>query len=344
MKIHLINILFLLSLLACKQDQKVEVLKESFNGQTMGTYYSIKLPGNTSISQTEIDDLLYEFNMQLSTYIDSSFISRVNDPLIRVKTSDKLENQWFFDMVDYARELHDLSDGDFDPTVMPLVNYWGFGPSRKQDGYQQEDIDSILQFIGFDKILIKENEDSKMVIKSDRSVSLDFSAIAKGYGVDLIAELIESKELNNYLVEIGGETRSKGHKPENQPWTLGINKPAIDADLDEILMIVTPGNKSMASSGNYRNYYQKDGQIFAHTIDPKSGMAIGSDLLGISVITAECWKADAIATTCMVKGLEESKSWIETLSGVEACFFYAQSDSIAFDMSSQFNKYIYNKN
>lgn len=331
-------------LLSCKQDQNIEVFPESFSGQTMGTYYSIKILGNNSVVQKDIDELLYKFNMQLSTYIDSSFISRVNDPLILVKTSKKTDNQWFFDMMNYAKELNELSDGDFDPTVMPLVNYWGFGPNRKQNGYQQEDIDSILQFIGFDKILIKENKDSKMLIKSDRAVSLDFSAIAKGYGVDLIAKLIESKGFKNYLVEIGGETRTKGNKPNDQPWTLGINKPAKDADPNEILMIVTPGDNSMASSGNYRNYYNKDGQTFAHTIDPKSGMAIGSDLLAISVITSECWKADAIATTCMVKGLKESKSWIESLNDVEACFFYEQADSIAYDLSSQFNNYIYNKN
>jgi thiamine biosynthesis lipoprotein len=341
---HLVIIWLFISLSACKEDSTTQVIPESFTGQTMGTYYSIKIPGNNSVTKSEIEDLLHDFNMQLSTYIDSSFISRVNDPLVLLKTSKKTDNKWFFDMIEFATEIHESSDGDFDPTVMPLVNYWGFGPNRKQEGYKQEDIDSILQFVGFDKIQVKENEESKMIFKTDRAVSLDFSAIAKGYGVDLVAELIDSKGMKNYLVEIGGETKTKGTKPNDLPWTLGINKPAIDAELDEILIIVKPGDHSMASSGNYRNYYQKDGQVFAHTIDPKSGMAIGSDLLAITVIAEDCWKADAIATACMVKGLKKSKVWIESLSNVEACFFYARGDSIAYDLSSQFNNYIYNKN
>ena len=329
-------------LTACKSDQVKTSLPDAFNGETMGTYYSIKIPGNQAITQAEIDSILLAFNMQLSTYIDSSFISRVNDPLILAKTSPKDENQWFFDMVDHTKELYERSDGDFDPTVLPLVNYWGFGTNRKQDGYKQEDIDSLLQLVGFDKIDIKENETAKLVLKSKRGISLDFSAIAKGYGVDVLADLLDNRNVNNYLIEIGGETKTKGTKADGGPWKLGINKPAFDAQLDEILLVVTPGDHAMASSGNYRNYYQKDGQTFSHTIDPKTGMAIGSDLLAITVIADDCWKADAIATACMVKGLRESKRWIHSMHDIEACFFYESGDSITYDLSARFNNYIYN--
>lgn len=332
-------ILLAICFLACKQESIV--YQESFRGETMGTYYSVKIPGNKSIEQTTLDSILVAFNMQLSTYIDSSFISRVNDPLIRTKTCDKTENGWFFEMLDNSELLYEESEGAFDPTVMPLVNYWGFGPNRRKDGYKQEDIDSILNYIGLDKIQLIENEESKMVLKSDRRVSLDFSAIAKGYGVDVLAKYIENQAQKNYLVEIGGETRTRGHKADGKPWTLGINKPEIGADFNEIILVVAPGDHSMASSGNYRNYYSHEGEIFSHTIDPKTGMAIGSDLLAISVITDECWKADAIATACMVKGLEDSKKWVEEMNNVEACFFYAESDSIQYTTSSQFNKYIY---
>jgi len=336
-------ILVLICLCGCKNDVALSIpTPEAFRGLTMGTYYSIKIPGNKLVNNEEIDSILIAFNQELSTYIDTSFISQVNDPVIKSKMADLSEHFWFYDMTKKSKTLFELSNGDFDPTVNPLVQYWGFGNKKKPRIGKQAEIDSLMKFVSFENIQLKEKNGKFIITKSDRRTALDYSAIAKGYGVDVIADYIESKGIVNYLVEIGGETKTKGKKLNGSDWVLGINKPDPNSALTEIIMQVTPKDNSLASSGNYRNYYKLDGKILAHTINPKTGQAIGSDLLAITVIGKDCWEADAIATACMVKGLASSKSWIESLEEVEACFFYEQSDSITYALSSNFDTYLYN--
>lgn len=336
-----IYILCLVSCLSCKNDPATQIFANDFQGKTMGTYYSIKLVNNQNTKQAEIDSLLAHFNQELSTYIDSSFISKVNDPLIKSKLVDKEKNKWFIDITKQAIRLHKESQGDFDPTVMPLVQYWGFGTNKFKRNAIQSDIDSLMAFVGMDKINLIDKGNAYVITKADKRISLDYSAIAKGYGVDLIAEYLDSKGHENYLVEIGGETKLKGIKADGSPWLLGINKPAESASLNEIILTVAPQDMAMASSGNYRNYYKIDGKSYSHTINPKTGQAIGSDLLAISVISKHCWYADAVATACMVKGKSTSQKWINTLEDTEACFFFMDENEIQYEMSEGFKKYLF---
>jgi len=329
-----------LFLFSCKNEPTKTALPEAFRGLTMGTYYSVKIPGNKFIRQESIDSILIAFNQELSTYIDSSFISQVNDPVIKSKMADIEKHFWFYDVTKKSKLIFELSNGDFDPTVNPLVEYWGFGLTKKPRLGKQSEIDSIMKFVSFNNINLKEKNGKFILTKSDRRTGLDYSAIAKGYGVDVLSAYVESQGIQNYLIEIGGETKTKGKKINGSDWTLGINKPSPESSLSALILNITPKDQAVASSGNYRNYYEIDGKILAHTINPRTGNAQGSDLLAITVLANECWYADAIATACMVKGLKGAQSWIEKLEDVEACFFYEQSDGITYSLSSNFDTYL----
>ena len=283
-------------------------------GLIFGTMYSITYQHDKSLKK-DIDEELLHFDGSLSMFNDTSTISRVN------RNEDIVVDDLFAQVFRRAMQISADTNGDFDITVAPLVNAWGFG--FKQNAFPDSaTIDSLRQFIGWQKVHL--TQDHK-VVKQDPRIMLDCSAIAKGYAVDVIARLLEQKGVKNYMVDIGGEVDVKGENPSQGNWRIGINKPdddslSLNQDLQTILEVTDIG---MATSGNYRNFYYKDGMKYAHTIDPKSGYPVQHSILSATVIAPDCMTADAYATSFMVMGLEQAKSFLQSHRDLQAYLIYS---------------------
>lgn len=332
-------ILFVFALLySCSNNQSNEVDAEvelsyfALEGHTQGTLYHIKYKGNADLTN-EIDSILNDFENSMSTYRENSTISRVskNDNTVVL-------DSYFLECFNRGNEISNISNGAFDMTVAPLVNIWGFGFEHNQDA-DQDAIDSIMQFIGYNKIKIENDK----IVKDDPRIMLDASAIAKGQSVDVISNYLESLGVENYLVEIGGELRAKGTKDNGENWIVGIDKPIDNSGYDfrELQVKLKVFNMSVATSGNYRRFYIKDGQRYSHTIDPKTGYPVKHGLLSTTVIAPNCMTADAFATAFMVLGVEESMKIANNDSTLEAYFIYStEKDSINIIYTDGFDKLI----
>jgi thiamine biosynthesis lipoprotein len=328
------RILFLLaviSIISCTTTPSEPVIETQLysliGGKTMGTTYSAKFDGdNTKEINDALDSLFLEINMAVSTYIDSSSISKFNQNR-EMKTSMKDDKHHFRTNYLKSREVYIKTDSLFDPTVMPLVNYWGFGYDGKKEitAIDKNEIESILYYVGFWKTAVSaEKTDSIYVLmKLRHKTELDFSAIAKGYGADQAGKLLESKGIKNYLIEIGGEVYTKGLNEAGKPWVIGVNTPKEEAKIHEFEAYVGLSGKGMATSGNYRNYYEIDGEKFSHTINPKTGFPERSNLLSATIIADDCMTADAYATACMVAGLEKAIEIINNDDSLEGYFIFA---------------------
>ena len=264
-------------------------------GFAQGTYYSIKYydPENRNL-KTEIDSLLDEFNKTASIYDKTSIVSRIN------RNEDKvLLNDDFIQLFTLSKEISRQTGGAFDITVGQLVNAWGFG-TEKQQSMTKEKIDSLLPCVGFEKIEVKEG----MLIKQNPCIKLDFNAVAKGYSVDKIGLFFDALQIDNYLIDIGGEVLAKGNK-NGELWKVGIEKPSNEkGDNRQVLTAITLNNKSLATSGSYRKYYEQDGIRYAHTISPQSGYPVENNLLSVTVLHPKTAFADAYATAFMVMGMD----------------------------------------
>jgi thiamine biosynthesis lipoprotein len=230
----------------------------------------------------------------------------------------------FMDVFNKALEVSEETDGAFDITVAPLVNAWGFGFKNGETPTRQQ-VDSIRRFIGWKKV----TAEGMNIKKSDRRVMLDCSAIAKGYGVDMVAQLLKSKGITNYMVEIGGEVITSGINPRRVPWRIAVIKPTDDTlsvnnDRQAVLNVT---DKAMATSGNYRRFYYKGGKRYAHTIDPKTGYPVQHNILSATVLAADCTTADAYATSFMVMGLEKAKAILEKHPELIAYIIYNDKDN-----------------
>lgn len=297
-------LLFTLLFSCTSTDNKILV---SNSGQAQGTYYHIKyLSANAEDFQQKIDSLFAEVDSAVSVYMPTSIISRLNKG--EQLNTDPIFNKVYSD----AMHVYQLSGGYFDCTVFPLVEYWGF-----YQNYQQIEntIDSaavlrIMQKVGMHNT---RKTDSSVVLEN--GVQLDFNAIAQGYTVDLIAELLAKNGVVNYLIEVGGELKAKGINADDELWRVGVDKPNQDIDLQErFQFILDLKDKALASSGNYRKFYIKDGVKYAHTIDPKSGFPAQNRLLSVTVISDKCALADAYATAFMAMGLKQTKQLYNQLA------------------------------
>ena len=300
------------------------------SGATMGTTYNITSDlAELSRTQKAIDQLLVDINHEVSTYEEDSFITLFNKAeermVLKNLANEKVEYPHFNKNLEEAIVVYEKTRGYFDPTVLPLVNYWGFGPNKKKP----EEIDSaklalIMERIGLVKVKTETavEEKKEYLTKEQPGVQLDFSALAKGYAVDEVANLLDKAGAKNYLVEIGGEVKVKGTNQKSKFWTLGINKPTTDAALNSVYKKTILTNVAMASSGNYRNYFQLNGQLYSHTLNPKTGFPERNEILSATVFAPDCITADAYATACMVAGLSEARKIIEAQDGIEAFFIY----------------------
>lgn len=296
------------------------------NGQTMGTTYSVKYQApNGENYKDQIDSILLNFNDCLSTYIVNSEISRFNQDSILY-----FELPYFYPVLQKSQEIYNSTGGAFDPTVMPLVNAWGFGPDSGMLPDSSK-VDSLKQFVGYDNIQFNEEK----VWKSKNGIELDFSAIAKGYGVDIVAEFLSNQGLDNYFVEIGGEVMAYGLNDKDLFWRLGIEDPSLSLGQRTPKAIVELENMGMATSGNYRNYYLKDGVKYAHTINPHTGYPVEHSLLSATVFAKDCMTADAYATSFMVMGLEEAKMVLSAVDGLEAFMIFSNEEGALQTFSTQ---------
>ncbi len=279
--------------------QRSELQLTYVTGQTMGTIqYNVKyLSSDPENYKPQIDSVLKAFNQSLSTYIPDSEISTLN------KTGELADpSSMFLDVIESSQYVFSSTEGTFDPTVGPLVNAWGFGPDKILKVPDSAVVDSLMQLVGFEAISF-----SNDLIGMNPEMYLDFSAIAKGYAVDLLADFLGSKDFENYMVEIGGEVIAKGVNQDGEVWKIGIEDPMVNRNEQKLLAIVKLNNLAMATSGNYRNYYEVGDRIIAHTIDPRTGYNTNHNLLSASVFAKDCMTADAFATAFMVVGVGEAK-------------------------------------
>ncbi|MGB0838803.1 MAG: FAD:protein FMN transferase [Chitinophagales bacterium] len=285
-------------------------------GQTMGTYYRVTymdLEGRNY--KNSIDSLLIALNLSVSTYIDSATISKVNQADVGMIVVD----DHFVQIFNTAQDVFRATEGAFDPTVMPLVNAWGFGydDTKTIDSLV---VDSILQLVNYEHFTLVENAAGVYVQKKKANTQIDFSAIAKGYGVDLIASWLNKQGVENLLVDIGGELLAQGKSNKGIPWTVGIDKPIDTLRTRTLQEVVSLDNQAIATSGNYRNFYLKEGIKYAHTINPQTGYPELTKLLSTSIFADNCTLADAYATACMVLGFDKAKLLIENTPSIEALF------------------------
>lgn len=297
------GVLLILSFAVFTYLQKDTPRLQKVTGTTMGTIvYNVKYMGlGDEVTKQAIDAELEGFNQSLSTYISDSEISSLND-----SGTLTFQSKYFLPVLQKSAEVYDKTDGTFDPSIGPLVRSWGFGPDKKLPRLDSATIDSLRSIVGFEKVTF-----DSQTISIPKGFSIDFSAIAKGYAVDLVGELLEASGIEHYLVEIGGEVRCRGTNEQKKSWSLGIEDPTVEKSEQRLLAIVRMKDRALATSGNYRNYYEKEGKIYAHIIDPRTGYNAQHSLLSASVFAADCMTADAYATAFMVLGLDASKEIVE---------------------------------
>jgi thiamine biosynthesis lipoprotein len=306
--------LFLHSACTNSTDQK-EIKGVEFYGETQGTTYQIIIAEDSAFfTNQEIIEQLAVFDSVLSTYIDSSIISKMN----AVKTSGV-----FIDTTRYLKEclqesesVYSMSQGAFDPSVYPLVEGWGF-MKNMQTPLSKEKVDSILKFVSFEKnklFSISFVGDTIFYTKKDQRFKLDFNAIAQGLAVDMLSNFIRRKGHKNFYVEIGGEILVKGHNRSGKPWNIGVDMPtnnSHNSDARQLINVLSISDKAIATSGNYRKFYVKNGKKYAHTLNPKNGFPVNHSLLSATVVADKVSTADAYATVFMVLGLSKTKEFLE---------------------------------
>ena len=289
--------------------------KQQFFGTTQGSYYSITYYDEQNRDfHAEFDSIFEEIESTLSLWDENSVIRRVN----RNDTSVVL-NKIFIDNFDYAMRAAELSDGLFDPTVGPLVQAWGFHFKKGME-MTPEIVDSLKQLVDYRKIKIENGK----VVKENPNMTLDFNAVAQGYTTDVIGDFLLSKNVNDFLVDVGGEILARGRKPNGDLWKVGIEKPADNKESERIVQeIVELENRSIVTSGNYRKYVERNGKRYSHSLNPKTGYPSENSLLSATVICDNTAWADCLASICMVVGLEKAIEIIESSDcSVDAYFIY----------------------
>ena len=293
-------------------------------GFVFGTFYTVTYQSDVNLQQ-EIEAGLKKVDNALSMFNEQSVIAHVNNGDCTIGKTE--EDGMFMEVFRLGMDISKETDGAFDITVAPLVNLWGFG-FKKNELPTSQAVDSIMQFVGYGKVDCTEKDGVQTIVKRDPRVMLDCSAIAKGYGCDVVARLLREKGVKNFLVEIGGEVVSCGISPKRLPWKIGVTKPVEDSLQagGELQTMLNVTDCAMATSGNYRNFYYKGGKKYAHTIDPKTGRPVQHSILSATVLAADCATADAYATSFMVMGMERAKTVLDRHPELMAYFIYSNAD------------------
>lgn len=285
-------------------------------GMVFGTVYSIKYQSERDFHE-EIKAELKKVDNSLSMFNRQSVISRIN------RNEDVTADDMFAEVFTLAGKISEETGGAFDITVAPLVNAWGFG-FKKGTMPAKQTIDSLRATVGYNKVRME----GRRVVKDDKRLMLDCSAIAKGYGTDVVARFLKAQGIKNFMVEIGGEVVTSGISDKRLPWRIGVTKPTDDSlnVNGEMQTVLNVTNKAMATSGNYRNFYYKNGRKYAHTIDPKTGYPVQHNILSATVLADNCATADAYATAFMVLGLEKAKLILEKHPELMAYLIYSKDN------------------
>jgi thiamine biosynthesis lipoprotein len=279
-------------------------------GTTYAIKYEIKKAGENY--QENIESIFHEVNKSMSAYIPTSNISRVNRG-----EEDVIIDDYFRTVYDFSREVYQKTDGYFDPSVGALVNAWGFGPEKPINNLSKAQVDSIMEFTGFDKVSI--SAEGK-VLKKHPSVTFDFNALGKGYSLDLIAKMFDEKGIQNYIIEVGGEIVAKGiNTQKGKKWTIGIDSPIQESTERQYMEYLRIQDRAMATSGNYRKYRvdPETGEHYVHILNAKTGYPMKNNVLSVSVLAENCMKADAYATAFMVMPYEKTQELLKELSDVD---------------------------
>jgi len=299
---------------SCTKDIEYKIIDGFTQGTTFHIAYS---PDNQDSLDSFVNNILTDIDNSLSVYNPSSIISKLN-------RGENVEmDTLFINVFNKSREIYEISNGAFDISGAPLFDAWGFGFKNKIHITQKE-IDSILIFVGMDKVKIENG----VLVKSDKRLSLNANAIAQGYTSDVIAKEFDKLGIKNYLIEVGGEIYCKGVNSKGKEWTVGIDKP-VDGNMikgEDLQDIISLTGKGLATSGNYRKFYEEGGEKFSHTIDPKTGYPVKHSLLSATVIAEDAMTADALATFFMVVGLDKSKEFLDNNKNVDALLVYTQGD------------------
>ena len=282
-------------------------------GFIFGTTYNITYQHDKDLGK-EILVALNQVDASLSPFNKKSIITKINN------NESVKPDKMFVEVFELAKQISTETHGAFDITVAPMVNAWGFG-FKSGTSPTKEVIDSIKEIVGFDKISLKNNK----IVKQDPRTTLDCSAIAKGYGCDIVARLFRNKDIKNFMIEIGGEVVTSGISEKRIPWKIGVTKPTDDSlsTNQELQTILNITDMAMATSGNYRNFYYKNGKKYAHTIDPKTGYPVQHNILSATVLASDCATADAYATSFMVLGLDGAMKILEQHPELMAYFIYS---------------------
>lgn len=299
------------SIYVIRQQQNTPYQRDE--GFIFGTIYHITYQSDVNY-QKEIEAELQKVDNSLSPFNKTSIISRIN------RNEDVKVDNMFAEVFQLAEKISKETDGAFDITVAPMVNAWGFGFKTGNPPTQQT-VDSLRAIVGFQKVALKEEH----VKKQNPHIMLDCSAIAKGYGSDIVARFLKKKGIQNFMVEIGGEIVVNGNSDKQVPWRVGINKPTDDSlnTSQELQDVINVTDIAMATSGNYRNFYYKNGKKYAHTIDPKTGYPVQHNILSATVLAKNCATADAYATSFMVMGLDGAKKVLEKHPELDAYLIYS---------------------
>lgn len=292
-----ICVILTLFLFGCKQEPK----NVHLSGEVFGTGYSIKYYSDDNANfQKQFDSLFSIINRSMSTYQDDSDISKIN------RNEAVTVDAHFEKVFNKSKEIYRATEGAFDPTIGVMVNAWDFGPEGKIANLDSLKIDSLMRFVGFNRMGLRQG-----TVVKEKNAFIDFNAIAKGYGVDVIAYFLESKNIDNYLVEIGGEIHCKGINLEKQqPWKVGVEMPHFDGT-QSIMKAISLHNESMATSGTYRKMKtDEQGNRYSHIIDTKTGYPSKTNLLSISVIAEDCMTADGYATAFKSMGIVKTRSFL----------------------------------
>ena len=312
-QIPFLLILIIGSILIIRQQRSIPYQHDS--GTVFGTIYHITYQSSDNL-QAEIENELKKVDQSLSPFNKTSIISRVN-------RNEKVEvDGMFTEVFNLAEQISKDTDGAFDITVAPMVNVWGFGFKKGVEPSKQV-LDSIRALVGYRKVKLV----GKHIVKQTPGTMLDCSAIAKGYGSDVVARFLKQKGIQNFMVEIGGEVVTCGNSEKRVPWRIGVNKPTDDSlsTNGELQTVLNVTDMAMATSGNYRNFYYKNGKKYAHTIDPKTGCPVQHNILSATVLAKECAIADAYATSFMVMGLDGAKKILEKHPELLAYLIYADA-------------------
>ncbi|MEI6274613.1 MAG: FAD:protein FMN transferase [Prolixibacteraceae bacterium] len=295
---------------SCSQKKDLKLYK--ITGGAQGTYYAITYSAESNENlQPAIDSLFRQFDRSVSSYVPASVLSRLNN-----NDSSATADPIFETVFRKSMEVSANTEGAFDITVGPLVNAWGFGFSKKAN-VDQAMVDSLLPLVGYHKVSLKNGK----LIKADPRIRIDFDALAQGYTSDWLGNYFESKGIQSFLIDVGGEVLGKGSKPDGKIWSVAIEMPSKNAtDERKIQAILSLKDKAISTSGSYRKYYEENGVRYSHTIDPSNGYPVKHNLLSVSVLANDCMTADAYATAFMVMGVEKSKVFLTKHTEIEAYF------------------------